>query len=41
MADNDDLHQGPQRQAIPAMLVFLLVIGLIAIAIVAWFLTSR
>lgn len=37
MADDDAFHRGPQRQAIPRMLLFIGAIVLIAIAIMAWF----
>jgi len=37
MAEHEDLHKGPQRQAIPRMATFILVIVLIAIGILCWF----
>ena len=37
MAEHDEFHRGPQRQAIPRMLLFIAVILVIALAILAWF----
>ncbi len=37
MADHEDFHRGPQRRAIPRMLLFIAGIVLIAIAILLWF----
>ena len=37
MADHEEFHRGPQRQAIPRMLLFIAAIVLLAIAILLWF----
>ncbi len=41
MGDHDAFHRGPQRQAIPRMLMFIGAIVVIAIAIMAWFALGR
>lgn len=41
MADHDELHKGPQREAIPRMLIFIGTVVVIAIAILAWFAVGR
>jgi hypothetical protein len=37
MADHEKFNDGPQRQAIPRMLIFIGMIVLLALAIMAWF----
>jgi hypothetical protein len=37
MAEHDEFHRGPQRQAIPRMLMFIGAIVAIAIGILFWF----
>ncbi len=37
MAEHEDLHRGPQRRAIPRMLLFIVAIVAIAIGILVWF----
>lgn len=35
--DDNPLHHGPQRRAVPGMLIFLAALALIAIGIVVWY----
>jgi hypothetical protein len=37
MAEHDEFHRGPQRQAIPRMLWFIAAIVMLAIGIMLWF----
>lgn len=37
MAEHDEFHRGPQRQAIPRMLMFIGTIVVVAICILFWF----
>jgi hypothetical protein len=37
MAEHDEFHHGPQRQAIPRMMMFIGTIVVIAIGILFWF----
>jgi hypothetical protein len=37
MAEHEEFHRGPQRQAIPRMLMFIGTIIVIAIGILFWF----
>lgn len=37
MADQEQFHRGPQRRAIPRMLIFIGTIVVIALGILLWF----
>lgn len=37
MSDQNEFHQGPQREAIPRMLIFIATIVALAIGILLWF----
>jgi hypothetical protein len=41
MAEHDEFHRGPQRRAIPRMLMFIGTIVVIAILILVWFALGR
>lgn len=41
MADRNPLHRGPQRQAVPRMLLFLVALVVIAVAVLVWYSLGR
>ncbi len=41
MAEHDAFHRGPQRRAIPRMLLFIATMVVIAIALLLWYLSAN